>query len=186
MCDDITFHFLGHTPLGGAYDGLTEVLSYFGGLQQSGAAFKFESTRCSPTTSIQLRCWRARRSGSGKRIEQKVVHVFHVNADGKATDWWNLWEDQAALDDLLFKYAGVAPFDQAAADRRLRAAAKLTNWQQPPGGRGPSHGHNRCEALRSSTVGSGRRTKDEARAAAAARGSPTTRRGQGSLPGSSS
>jgi hypothetical protein len=48
-----------------------------------------------------LRCWRARRSGSGKRIEQKVVHVFHVNADGKATDWWNFWEDQAALDDLL-------------------------------------------------------------------------------------
>jgi hypothetical protein len=48
-----------------------------------------------------LRCWRARRSGSGKRIEQKVVHVFHVNADGKATDWWNFWEDQAALDDLF-------------------------------------------------------------------------------------
>src|SRR5512132_3956688 len=42
-----------------------------------------------------------RRNGSGKRIEQKVVHVFHVNADGKATDWWNFWEDQATLDGLF-------------------------------------------------------------------------------------
>jgi hypothetical protein len=24
---------------------------------------------------------------------------LHVNADGKATDWWNFWEDQAAFDD---------------------------------------------------------------------------------------
>src|SRR4029453_7675501 len=30
------------------------------------------------------------------RVEQKVVHVFHLNADGKVTDWWNFWEDQEA------------------------------------------------------------------------------------------
>ena len=38
---------------------------------------------------------------SGERIHQKVVHVFHLNADGQVTDWWNFWEDQEALDDLL-------------------------------------------------------------------------------------
>ena len=38
---------------------------------------------------------------AGKRIEQKVVHVFHLNAEGKVSDWWNLWEDQAALDGLF-------------------------------------------------------------------------------------
>jgi hypothetical protein len=30
-----------------------------------------------------------------------VVHVFHLNADGQVTEWWNFWEDQEALDDLL-------------------------------------------------------------------------------------
>jgi ketosteroid isomerase-like protein len=38
---------------------------------------------------------------AGKRIRQQVVPVFHLNADGKVTDWWNFWEDQAALDGLL-------------------------------------------------------------------------------------
>ena len=38
---------------------------------------------------------------AGERIEQKVVHVFPLNADGKVTDWWNFWEDQEAVDDLL-------------------------------------------------------------------------------------
>jgi ketosteroid isomerase-like protein len=38
---------------------------------------------------------------SGKRTEQNVVHVFHTNADGKVIDWWNFWQDQAALGDLF-------------------------------------------------------------------------------------
>jgi hypothetical protein len=38
---------------------------------------------------------------SGKRTQQKVVHVVHLNADSKVTDWWNFREDQAALDDLF-------------------------------------------------------------------------------------
>jgi hypothetical protein len=45
------------------------------------------------------------------------------------------------------EHAGVAPLHQAAADRRLRAAAKLTSGQQPPGGRGPSHVHDRGQAV---------------------------------------
>jgi ketosteroid isomerase-like protein len=48
---------------------------------------------------VALLVGRAERSG--ERIEQKVVHVFHFDDDGKVTEWWNFWEDQEALDDLL-------------------------------------------------------------------------------------
>jgi ketosteroid isomerase-like protein len=101
FADDITFHFLGHSPLSGAYNGLAEVLGYFGKLQQSGAAFRFEvhELLAGDEHAVALLAGTAERSGM--RIEQKVVHVFHVNADGKVTDWWNFWEDQAALDELF-------------------------------------------------------------------------------------
>ena len=38
FADTITFHFLGHTQLSGAYNGLSEVLGYFERLPEIGAA----------------------------------------------------------------------------------------------------------------------------------------------------
>jgi ketosteroid isomerase-like protein len=35
--------------------------------------------------AVGLLTGRAERAG--KRIEQKVVHVFHLNAEGKVSDW---------------------------------------------------------------------------------------------------
>ena len=91
FADTITLHFLGHTQLSGTYNGLSEVLGYFQRLPEIGAAFRFEVHDLLAGTAER----------SGERVEQKVVHVFHLDADGKVTDWWNFWEDQEALDDLL-------------------------------------------------------------------------------------
>jgi hypothetical protein len=101
LADDVSFHFLGHTPLSGAYNGLTEVLGYFARLQESGAAFRFEvhDLLADDQHAVALLAGTAERSG--RRLQQKVVHAFHLNADGKVADWWNFWEDQVALDDLL-------------------------------------------------------------------------------------
>jgi uncharacterized protein len=101
LADDVAFHFLGHTPLSGAYNGIAEVLGYFVRLQESGAAFTFEvhELLADDEHAVALLAGAAERSG--KRTRQKVVHVFHLNADGRVTDWWNFWEDQAALDDLF-------------------------------------------------------------------------------------
>ena len=101
LADDVTFHFLGHTPLSGAYDGLGEVLGYFARLQQSGAAFTFEVHDLLADDEHAVAVLTGTAQRSGKRTEQKVVHVFHTNPDGKVTDWWNFWEDQAALDELF-------------------------------------------------------------------------------------
>jgi ketosteroid isomerase-like protein len=101
FADTITFHFLGHTQLSGAYNGLSEVLGYFERLPEIGAAFRFEvhDLLADDEHGVALLAGTAERAG--ERIEQKVVHVFHLNADGKVTDWWNFWEDQEAVDDLL-------------------------------------------------------------------------------------
>jgi ketosteroid isomerase-like protein len=87
--------------LSGAYNGIAEVLGYFARLQESGAAFTFEvhELLADDEHAVALLAGAAERSG--KRTRQKVVHVFHLNADGRVTDWWNFWEDQAALDDLF-------------------------------------------------------------------------------------
>ena len=101
FADTVTFHFLGHTPLSGAYNGIAEVLGYFARLQESGAAFTFDvhELLADDEHGVALLAGTAERTG--ERIEQKVVHVFNLDADGKVTDWWNFWEDQAALDDLF-------------------------------------------------------------------------------------
>jgi ketosteroid isomerase-like protein len=101
FADTITFHFLGHTQLSGTDNGLSEVLGYFERLQEIGAAFRFgvHDLLADDEHGVALLAGTAERTG--ERIEQKVVHVLHLNADGKVTDWWNFWEDQEALDDLF-------------------------------------------------------------------------------------
>jgi uncharacterized protein len=101
LADDVTFHFLGHTPLSGAYHGLTEVLGYFARLRDSGAAFTFEVHDLLADDQHAVAMLAGTAARSGNLIQQKVVHAFHTNANGKVTDWWNFWEDQAALDDLF-------------------------------------------------------------------------------------
>jgi hypothetical protein len=83
------------------YSRLNEVFDYFGRLQQSGPAFILEvhSLLADDEHGVALPVGTAERAS--RRIEQKVVHDFHLNADGKITGWWNFWEDQAALDDLF-------------------------------------------------------------------------------------
>jgi ketosteroid isomerase-like protein len=90
------------TPqLSGDYNGPGEVPGYFERLPEIAAAFRFEvhDLLADDEHGVALLTGMAERSG--ERIEQKVVHVFHLDADGKVTEWWNFWEDQEALDDLL-------------------------------------------------------------------------------------
>src|SRR5215218_4897610 len=47
----------------------------------------------------------------------------------------------------LVEYASLGPLGQAAPDCRRRAAAELAGRQQPPGGRGSGHVHDRGEAV---------------------------------------
>ena len=77
------------------------VRGYVERLPEIGAAFRFEvhNLFADDEHGVALLAGTAERTG--ERVEQKVVHVFHLNADGKVTDWWNFWEDQEALDDLL-------------------------------------------------------------------------------------
>jgi ketosteroid isomerase-like protein len=90
FADTITFHF----------HGLSEVLGYFERLPEIGAArFEVHDLLADDEHGVALLAGTAERTG--ERIEQKVVHVFHLNADGQVTEWWNFWEDQEALDDLL-------------------------------------------------------------------------------------
>ena len=101
LADDVSFHFLGHTPLSGAYHGLAEVLGYFARLRESGAAFRFQVHELLAGDEHAVALLDGVAERAGRRTEQKVVHVFHLDADGKVGDWWNFWEDQAALDALF-------------------------------------------------------------------------------------
>src|SRR4029450_8465321 len=75
LADNVTFHFLGHTPLSGAYEGLGEVLGYFARLQQSGAAFTFEvhDLLADDEHAGAVLTGTAQRSGRGMR--QSEIHV---------------------------------------------------------------------------------------------------------------
>jgi uncharacterized protein len=101
LADDVGFHFLGHTPLSGDDQGLDGVLGYFERLRQSGASFGFAAHDLLADDEHGVGLVTGTAERAGRRVQQKVVHVFHLNAEGKVTDWWNFWEDQAALDELF-------------------------------------------------------------------------------------
>ena len=91
FADAITFHFLflGHTQLSGTYHGLSEVVDYFEHLPAIGAACSFEVHDLLADDEHGVALLTGTADFTGDRIAQKVVHVFHFNADGQVTKWWN-------------------------------------------------------------------------------------------------
>jgi hypothetical protein len=60
------------------------VLGYFARLQESGAAFTFEVHELLADDEHAVALLEGAAERSGKRTQQKVVHVFQLNADGRS------------------------------------------------------------------------------------------------------
>ncbi|MEA2460010.1 MAG: uncharacterized protein QOH90_187 [Actinomycetota bacterium] len=96
---DIVFHVPGNNPVAGDYKGQDEVMGFFGRLmQETGGSFKLEVHDILANDDHGVGLVRQSGERNGKSLSMNVMQVFHIDADGKATEFWGFPEDGAAVD----------------------------------------------------------------------------------------
>lgn len=95
---DIAWHSGGANQTTGDYHGHQEVLGFFGKLMElSGGSFRLDihDIMADDTHGVVLVTAHAERDG--QTLAARQANIWHL-ADGKATEFWTLIEDQAATD----------------------------------------------------------------------------------------
>ncbi|MDQ3940758.1 MAG: nuclear transport factor 2 family protein [Actinomycetota bacterium] len=101
FADNITWHVPGTSPLAGDYKGKEEVFGFFmKTIELSGGTFAIDVHDVLANDEHGVALVHVTGERSGKRLDQNQAHVFHVDSDGKATEFWNMPEDLASLDDF--------------------------------------------------------------------------------------
>lgn len=99
--DDIAWHAGGSNQTTGDYRGHPEVMGFFGKVMElTGGTFRLEvhDVLANDTHGVVLVTFHAERDG--QRVALRSADVWHL-ADGKATEHWSFFEDQAAADKLF-------------------------------------------------------------------------------------
>ena len=99
--DNILWHAAGSNQLAGDYRGFQEILGFFGKVMElSGGTFRGEvhDILANDTHGVVLVTFHAERDG--QTVALRSADIWHL-ADGKATEHWSFFEDQAAADKLF-------------------------------------------------------------------------------------
>jgi uncharacterized protein len=98
---NIVWHVPGNNPLSGDYKGFDQVMEFFGKLmQETGGTFKLDVHDILANDEHTVALVEATAERNGKRLSQKVAHVFH-QTDGKVTEFWGFAEDTAVGDEFF-------------------------------------------------------------------------------------
>lgn len=98
--DDIVWHHPGSSPLAGDHKGKEGVMGFFARIiQETGGTFKNEVHDILGNDQHVVAMFHITADRNGKRLDQNVINVFHVN-EGKLTERWLLAEDLNSFDDF--------------------------------------------------------------------------------------
>ena len=99
--EDILWHVPGDNVLSGDYKGHEEVMGFFGRLmQETGGSFKLELHDVLANGQHGVGLVRQSADRNGKHLELNVAQVFHINDEGRVTEFWGLAEDTRAVDEF--------------------------------------------------------------------------------------
>jgi uncharacterized protein len=101
LAPDIVWHVGGNSPLTGDYRGLDEVFALFGRFfQETGGTLKNEvhDILANDTHGIVLFMQSAERNG--KKLETNIVHVIHLDGEGRIKESWFFPEKAAEVDQF--------------------------------------------------------------------------------------
>ena len=88
FADGIRLHYPGRSPLAGDHDGVAQVFGFFGRVfELSQGTFRTELHDVVANDEHAVALFTARADRVGRRLEDRVVEVFHIR-DGKATEAW--------------------------------------------------------------------------------------------------
>lgn len=100
LSDDIVWHVPGNNPLSGDYRGKDAVYGLFAKIvEQSGGTLRQDIHDVLANDEHAVVMVVARAERQGKKLDDRQVHVLHLK-DGKATEFWNHFGDQAAVDEF--------------------------------------------------------------------------------------
>ncbi len=99
IAPDAKWHVGGYNPFSGEYKGRDEVLAFFAKISQdTGGTLAFEVHDILADDEHATVLVRERAQRKGQSLDAREVHVYHVNPQGKATEFWEFTEDQKSYD----------------------------------------------------------------------------------------
>ena len=97
---DMCLHYPGRSPLAGDYDGIAQVLGFFGlASELSGGTFRTELHDVVANDEHAVALFTARAGRADRRLEDRIVEVMHIR-DRKATEVWIYPADLYASDEF--------------------------------------------------------------------------------------
>jgi uncharacterized protein len=100
FADSMRLHYPGRSPLAGDYDGVAQVLGFFGRASElSGGTFRTELHDVVANDEHAVALFTARAGRADRRLEDRIVEVMHIR-DGKATEVWIYPADLYASDEF--------------------------------------------------------------------------------------
>jgi uncharacterized protein len=91
---DIVWHSAGTSRIDGVFTGRDDVFEWFARLQKEAGGtqqIEIHDVLANDEHIVALVQWSARRGD--KALNQRAVHVFHVNPDRQLTEFWGFTED---------------------------------------------------------------------------------------------
>jgi ketosteroid isomerase-like protein len=100
FAEDVVWHTSGHNQLSGEYRGREATFDSFDRMfKLSGGTYRVDVHDVLANDVHTVALLHAQAERKGKRLDQDYVIVFHIS-NGKVTEAWELWSDQAALDEF--------------------------------------------------------------------------------------
>lgn len=100
FADGIRWHLPGRSPLAGDYDGIGQVMEFFGRLLElSGGTFRTELHDVLANDEHAVALYATVAEREGRRLEDNNVSTFHIR-DGKVSEVWTQVTDMYAIDEF--------------------------------------------------------------------------------------
>jgi uncharacterized protein len=99
LAEDIVWHFPGTSPMAGEYKGHEAVFGFFMRVfEETGGTFKVEVRDVLANDIHGIAIVHVSGERNGASLDQDQVHLAHINAEGRATEFWNMPQDVRAVD----------------------------------------------------------------------------------------
>ena len=101
IAPDAIWHVGGHHPFSGEYKGRDQILGFFATLiQDTGGTLAFEVHDVLANDDHAIALVREKAQRKDRSLDTREVHVYHVDAEHRATEFWEFTEDQASYDEF--------------------------------------------------------------------------------------
>jgi uncharacterized protein len=99
LAPDIRWHVSGDHPLSGDYEGIEEVLGYFGRVQElTEGSLRIEPTQMLADDGRASIFMRVTATRADRKLDVEMAETLLLDEQGRWAEYWALADDQAAVD----------------------------------------------------------------------------------------